>query len=441
MPNAPMNEQVLNIPGDPERSVTLQVTVFTPSGPGPFPLAVLNHGATGNVRPESQSRYRVTYSADYFLSRGYAVVLPMMRGYASSGGEIDARRCNMEAVGIEDAKDIRAVIDYVATLPKIDASRIVIAGQSFGGWNTLAFGTLHYPNVKGLINFAGGMIASTCRSPERTLARAVGRYGADTHIPSLWFYGDNDALFPVETWRAMYEAYSAAGGAVELVAYGKFMKNSHIMLNYPEAFRIWVPKVDAFLTRLGLPGKLVYPEYMPTDFPAPTHYAAIDDIDAVPYLNDQGRELYKRFLSGPMPRVFAVSKNGTASAHNGGFDPIAQVLSECQQRGQKCELYAADNDVIWIRPTPAPPSTHFAAIDDVAAVPYLGDKGRQAYQKFLTLKKPRAFAIAQNGGWGVASRGDDAVAQTMQLCAKTNQGCQFYAVDDDVVWPEKTTEK
>ena len=45
-PEAPLNESVLSVPGDPERPVTLQVTVYTPSGPGPFPLAVMNHGST-----------------------------------------------------------------------------------------------------------------------------------------------------------------------------------------------------------------------------------------------------------------------------------------------------------------------------------------------------------------------------------------------------------
>jgi hypothetical protein len=44
LPPLPMNEQVLNLPGDPARPVTLQVTLFMPYGAGPFPLAVVNHG-------------------------------------------------------------------------------------------------------------------------------------------------------------------------------------------------------------------------------------------------------------------------------------------------------------------------------------------------------------------------------------------------------------
>jgi hypothetical protein len=78
MPTAPMHEQVLRLPGDPARPVILETTLFEPPGVGPFPLAVMNHGAEGN--PRTVKRYRVSFSIDYLLSRGYAVVVPMMRG-------------------------------------------------------------------------------------------------------------------------------------------------------------------------------------------------------------------------------------------------------------------------------------------------------------------------------------------------------------------------
>ena len=54
--------------------------------------------------------------------------------------------------------------------------------------------------------------------------------------------------------------------------------------DYPEGMAIWVPKVDSFLARVGLPNHPVNPEYLPSPVPPPTHYAAVDDVDAVPYL-------------------------------------------------------------------------------------------------------------------------------------------------------------
>jgi poly(3-hydroxybutyrate) depolymerase len=139
-PKASVHEQVLSIPGDPARPVALEATLLMPDGPGPFPLAVMNHGANGKVRPALTPRYRTTFSAYYFLSRGYAVILPMMRGYAGSGGHISVAGCDFARIGREDASDIQAVIDDVSRLPSIDPSRVVIAGQSFGGWNEIARG-------------------------------------------------------------------------------------------------------------------------------------------------------------------------------------------------------------------------------------------------------------------------------------------------------------
>ncbi|PRC94868.1 Alpha/beta hydrolase family [Solimicrobium silvestre] len=435
MPNAPMNEQVLSIPGDPDRPVMLQVTVFTPNGPGPFPLAILNHGASGDTPPASQPRNRTTYAADYFLSRGYAVALPMMRGYAGSGGKVEVNWCDFLSMGLRNARDVRAVVSYMEKQPNIDANRVVMAGQSFGGWNTLAFGALQYPNVKGLINFSGGLVASNCAT-DLKLSQAVSYFGEHSRVPSLWFYGDNDKLFPVETWRKMLERYTKNGGNAELVAYGKFMENSHLMLSFPESFPIWVPKLDAFLAKIGLPNQLVYPEYMPTAFPPPSHFAAIDDVNAIPYVNDKGRELYQRFLAKPLPRVFALASNGSASMQNGGFDPIKITINQCQQHAPSCRVYAVDNEVVWVRPTSAPPTTHFATLMDQTALPYVNEQGREGYVKWLALKKPRAFVIAPNGAWSGTSRGDDPLAQALSACNKMTSGCQLYAVDDAIVWPE-----
>jgi hypothetical protein len=119
-----------------------------------------------------------------------------------------------------------------------------------------------------------------------------------------------------------------------------------------------------------------------------------------------------------------------------GFDPIKSALNECQKHSKNCQIYAVDDYVVWTHPTPVPPLTHFALLSDQTAVPYLNEAGRKGYQKFLTLRKPRAFVIAPDGAWSATSRGDDPVARAMQECSKSHQGCQCYALDDNIVWPE-----
>ncbi|WP_442784084.1 alpha/beta hydrolase family protein [Collimonas fungivorans] len=436
LPNVPMHEQILKIPGDAARPVQLIATVYTPNGPGPFPLAVMNHGSDNDIKPELEPRFRFTYAAFYFLSRGYAVVLPMMRGYAGSGGHLVHKGCDYEELGHNNAMDIRAVIDYMSSQPNIDGTRIVVAGASFGGWNTLAFGALNDPRVKGLINFSGGAVTSDCPRVDAALAQAAEHYGAHTTVSSIWFYGDNDKIFAPAAWHSMYESYTTAGGKAELVAYGNFLNDAHILSGYPEGVAVWAPKVDIFLDKVGLPSKLLYPEYLPKPFPPPSNYAALDDVDALPYTNEQGKELYRAFLKREKPRVFVIATSGTVASMGGSFDPISKALNACGGGAKGCRVYAVDDHVVWTRPTPIPAPSHFATLEDVSAVPKMDEAGRRSYQKFLTAGKPRAFVIASDGGWALAALDADPVATALQSCTKVHKGCKLYAVDNEVVWPK-----
>lgn len=431
------HERVVQIPSDPDDPVKLVMTIFTPDGTGPFPLAIMNHGSTGGVPPAEQPRYYLSFSNYYFLSRGYAVAIPMMRGYAGSEGHLASHGCDDLATGIDNAKDIRAAINYMKQQPYIDGSRILVAGQSFGGWNTLAVGALKVPGVKVLVSFAGGMKASSCRDPNDALITAAGELGDEVSTPSIWFFGDNDEIFATPVWHAMYEHYVAAGAPAELVAYGTFGTNSHNLLGSAEGLPLWVPKLDDFLGRNGLPNKLLYPEYLPETPPPPSHYADLTNFQALPYLNTipngKGVAYYQKFLTKPLPRALAIGLHGAGEA-SGGFDPILSAMRHCQRATVGCRLYVVDNDVVWTRPTPAPAPTHFAELGNESAVPYLNPQGRLGYEKFLMMTPPRAFAIAPDGGWAAATQGLDPVAEALRLCEVKHGNCRLYAVDEDVVW-------
>jgi len=91
--------------------------------------------------------------------------------------------------------------------------------------------------------------------------------------------------------------------------------------------------------------------------------------------------------------------------------------------------------VFDIEVMPRPDKTNFADILKIEAVPYLDDRRREGYKKFLDLPLPRAFAIAKTGNIGWSSGGNDPLIQAIKNCenvAKTT--CHLYAVDDDVVW-------
>jgi dienelactone hydrolase len=345
--HAALNEAVIRIPGGAPPAVTLETTVMHPDGAGPFPLAIINHGASGASFGNRGRRYHLTTAAFYFLSRGYAVAMPMMRGFSTSGGELYQFGCDFAATGMAYAKDIRAVIEYLGHDARFDTRRVIVAGHSMGGWNTLAVGALDVPNVAGLVNFAGGLRESDCKTGDLALADSTAAFGARSKAPSIWFYGDNDALFPVPVWRAMYDRYTGSGGRAELVDVGVVMKNAHSFLIYPEVQPLWTSRLDMFLAGLGMPHADVNPGDMPLPFPPATQFADVTDVAAIPYISSRARALYGQFLQAPFPRVFMITAGGGATSADGGFDPLGRAMNACHHVGAQCGVYAGDDRVVW----------------------------------------------------------------------------------------------
>lgn len=441
IPGATVNEQVLTLPGDPGRPAKLQATLLMPTQGGPFPLAIFNHGASHINKNSHGVRQRRSYYAFYFLSRGYAVLMPMMRGFAESGGQLVNYGCNVGQLGRDNALDIAATIKAVATKPGIDASHVVVVGQSFGGWNTLALGAQAPSSVVGLVNFNGGVRVSTCTNDDKDLLRSAEEFGKKTRIPSLWFYGDNDSLFPTPLWHSMFDRYKAAGAQAQLIAFGSFGGDSHIFANFPESVAIFSPPLDAFLERIHMPNRLVNPDYLPVPSPPPSGFAKLEDVSAVPYLNAAGRALYQKYLEKPFPKAFLISPGGFVSSQQGGFDPLGQGQAPCRQIQQVCQPYAVDDQVVWVPPPPRPAPSRFAALNDIAAVPYVKDSGRDLYRRFLNTVGPRAFVVSPDGQAYAYFSGVDAFAEAWVICKSRSQVCEPYAIDLQVVWQPPAAQK
>lgn len=332
--NVALNEEVLKVPKKSRFfNVQLETTIYKPSADGPFPIVVINHGkARGD--PRFQSRYRPTSAARFFLQRGYAVVVPMRQGFAHSEGSYIGGGCNIESNGVVQAEDVIAVLDFVGQQPWADKERILVAGQSHGGWTTLAVGAENYPGVRGLINFAGGLRQESCAGWEGSLARAAAEYGKKTKIPSIWFYGDNDSYFSPLTFRGMFEKYTGSGGLAELIAFGVFESDAHGMFGSRKGESIWQPKVAAFMRQVGLTAEVTYPKFGITQsmaVPAASNFANIQDVAALPFVGDRGREGYKTFLAKQYPRAFAVSPGGRWAWAEMGDDPLKRALDTCNK--------------------------------------------------------------------------------------------------------------
>jgi dienelactone hydrolase len=122
--------------------------LFKPNGPGPFPAIVWNHGSEKN--PDAGLQFDTV--ARIFVPAGYVVFAPMRRGQGSSGGayivdRIDVVRkmqgidaANRETVQLmqtEQLDDQLAGLWYLKSLAFVDSSRVVVAGCSYGGIESL----------------------------------------------------------------------------------------------------------------------------------------------------------------------------------------------------------------------------------------------------------------------------------------------------------------
>lgn len=347
-----LNEQVVMVPG--ANGHILETTIFRPPGAGPFPLVLMNHGKQPGD-PRMQSRDRFYYLSREFVRRGYAVIVPMRSGFSRSGGDYADYGCNMTGNGYLQAMDLRAALRYARSQEWIDGSRIVVAGQSYGGLATLAAGAGALPGVRGLLNFAGGLRADdgSCQW-KSALVSAFADYGSRSSLPSLWFYGANDSYFNHELVNRLYHAYAGAGGKARLVTYNAFKNDAHGMVGSRDGFAVWWPQAERFLRQIGMPTAEVVA--IAEDPPIPrTDFAAIHDIDSVPFLHERGRAGYRAFLSKSTPRAFAVSPSGAWSWAEEGEDPVGRVLSACQANSrQPCKLYAVDDYVVWNDSTSVP---------------------------------------------------------------------------------------
>lgn len=239
----------------------LEATVFTPEGAGPFPLAIFNHGAIGKADPSP--RWRPLEQARWFTERGFVVVVPMRRGNAHSTGAWaegfgSCEHADYVAPALESAKDILATLDFMATQPFVDPSRVILVGHSAGGFASLAAASLRPSAFAAIFNFAGGRgslgddsgARHNC-SPE-ALVTASRKLGSAKLPASFWLYSRNDRYFPPALAHRMFDAFHDGAANATFLELPDFERDGHAIFWRSDAMRLWItPVAQALRAILG----------------------------------------------------------------------------------------------------------------------------------------------------------------------------------------------
>jgi len=351
-----LHEQVLRLPVTVksqygrEETRNIALTVFKPSGDGPFPLVIMSHGRATSDRRAQQGRQRYEPLARYLVSKGMVVLVPTRVGYGDTYGDFDPEDsggCNamrVEPVSIAASDQVLATLQFARTLPYVDASRWVAMGQSVGGLTTVAVAWRNPAGLVGAINFAGGAGGDPQQRPGQPcmpvqIERLWRANASAAQVPMLWLYWDNDKYWGADVPKRWHQAFTEGGGKAELHTLPAAGGDGHNGLNTD--MNTWVPLVEAYLARIGFDKSGVIAR------PAATAHARIDDVAKVPTSQNNRDGAYKRFLEAKLPRAFAIGPKGAAGWATGDW-ALGRALGFCQRRnGERCKLYAVDDDVVW----------------------------------------------------------------------------------------------
>jgi dienelactone hydrolase len=335
----------LRVPAPGAGKQGLQVLLVKPDLPGRLPLVIISHGSPrkSEDRRTDTARNYLLPAAVEFARRGWAAAIVIRRGFGNSGGEYaespgqcsnpDHTRSASAAVS-----DIGSAIAYLQKRSDIDGTRVIAIGQSTGGFATVALTAKPPQGLLAAINFAGGQIpvrnGQPCNGTEHRLVDAFKTFGKSSRTPMLWVYSDNDKLFPPPLVEKLNEAFAAGGGKAEYVKAYPFRDNGHSL--FASGVLLWMPYVDAFLTRQGL---VLLEKPLPVPQP----------IATPPQLNAGGQSSFQEFLRTPPQRALAVSPSGAIGWHAGGRsveDAKKSALASCAKYAADCRIVVVNDEAV-----------------------------------------------------------------------------------------------
>jgi carboxymethylenebutenolidase len=231
-------------------SLVLHGFLYKPEGQGPFPAVLWNHGS--ERRPGWLPEVAPT-----FLSQGYIFFIPHRRGHGRSPGEYvmdllgsanqsggsSARSRKLVELMEQHLEDQMAALAYLKGLSSVDPQRIVVAGCSFGGIQTVLMAEKGL-GVRAAVDFAGA--AQNWQHAPELRARMI-QAVQHSQMPIFFIQAKND--YDVSPSRDLAAAMEKSGKprALQIFpAFGKSNQDAHEFCVHGD--EIWATQVFSFLT-------------------------------------------------------------------------------------------------------------------------------------------------------------------------------------------------
>jgi dienelactone hydrolase len=267
--------EIVKVPLSVDGNLTDVVThIYKPSTPGvtTFKLVIYSHGRPFNPNPPNTVALVTPITpevANWWFQKGLAVVAPVRPGYGETGGSDreypnvvwQSNSCISEPAyerSVLKAREVvLAALAWAQEQPWVIRGRILLVGQSAGGFASIATAATNPEGVVAAINFAGGLGGSPTESPRKSckpeqVSAIYGQFGKTARIPSLWLYAENDLFWGDDVPKQWFDAFKNAASDGTFIQTPPIPgeENGHTLIN--TGGPLWKPSVESFLQRLKL---------------------------------------------------------------------------------------------------------------------------------------------------------------------------------------------
>ena len=256
----PVSVSNSNFTNNPKFEQKITVTIWRDDAIKKAPYLLFSHGRAGTDQERGKfGRSSEKRNSEYFVSKGFTVILPTRIGYGISGGPdadysgacgsknyLEARK-----VAIDQSKQ---VLNHVFDFSYIDRTKGIVVGQSVGGFTTIGLSAENISGLKGAINFAGGDGGDPIKSAEKPcgdylIKDTFAKYGASNKVPTLWLYSVNDKFWGEQLPKDWFAAFQKAGGKGQFISLPAYKEDGHSI--FRGDLNAWKNDFEKFIKEIG----------------------------------------------------------------------------------------------------------------------------------------------------------------------------------------------